>query len=46
MDRTYNIPGYIALFSLLAVASVMAVGLYDLLEFAFRIAARVILLRG
>lgn len=39
-DRTYNIPGYIALFSLLTVGSVMAVGMYDLLEFCWKIAAR------
>ncbi len=38
IDRQINIPGYIALFSLLTVGSVMAVGCYDLLEFMYKIA--------
>jgi hypothetical protein len=42
MDRTYNIPGYIALFALLCVTSVMGVGLYDLLTFCYQIYAKLI----
>ena len=42
MDRTYNIPGYIALFSLVIVTSVALVGFYDILEFAYKIAVRLI----
>lgn len=41
-DRVINVPKYIAWFSLLSVSFVMAVGCYDLLEFMYKIAARLI----
>ena len=42
MEPKYNIPGYIALFSLASVTFVALVGFYDILEFAYKIAAQLI----
>lgn len=42
MNRTINIPGYIALFSLSVVTFVMAAGVFDLLQFLYKTFARIL----